>query len=170
MNKLHKLVLSIAMAVFAGGFSQSAFAEPNAFFSPPSTIRVVMYHLDPANGASLNIPCTSNDNSYGCTAASNLGSYPFGSTNPVTVQIEGTAVNNRYLRDVIPQEMSPGTHHALAVQAQAVAARTYAYWHIQQGSQINNSTQFQAFIPRKYDSLSAAQRAIIDTAVQIAII
>ncbi len=166
MNKLHKLVLSIAMAVFTGCFSQSAFAEPNAFFTPPSTIRVAMYHLDPASGASLNIPCTSNDSSYGCTADSNLGPYPFGSTNPVTVQIEGTAVNNRYLRDVIPQEMSPGTHHALAVQAQAVAARTYAYWHIQQGSQINNSTQFQAFIPRKYDSLPAAQRAIIDTAVQ----
>lgn len=126
-----------------------------------------MYVLN-SDGSISNPPrlCQAGSNDYGCTAASNLGSYPFGTTNPVTVQLEGTAVNNRYLRDVVPQEMSPGTHHALAVQAQAVAARTYAYWHIQQGSQINNSTQFQAFIPRKYDTLPTDQRAIVDAAVQ----
>jgi hypothetical protein len=38
--------------------------------------------------------------------------------------------------------------------AQAIAARSYAYWHINAGSQINNSISFQAFIPFKFESLA----------------
>ena len=159
--------MSLAVAVGLLCALTTIGTHPVYAFSPPTVITVRMYRLS-TSGMKFSPEelCSQNNSNYGCTADSNLGPYPFGATNPVTVQIEGTAVNNRYLRDVIPQEMSPGTHHALAVQAQAVAARTYSYWHIQQGSQINNSTQFQAFIPRKYDSLPAAQRAIIDTAVQ----
>jgi hypothetical protein len=47
-------------------------------------------------------------------------------------------------------------YHHTGIEAQAVAARTYAYWHISQGSTINNSTQFQAFIPYFFDSLTPA--------------
>ncbi|PKO19558.1 MAG: hypothetical protein CVU38_21555, partial [Chloroflexi bacterium HGW-Chloroflexi-1] len=84
----------------------------------------------------------------------------------MTVEIESTAVNNRYLRDVVPQEMGPAAYHPTAIQAQAIAARSFAYYHIRQGSSINNSTQYQAFIPRKYDTLTASQQANIDVAVQ----
>ena len=62
------------------------------------------------------------------------------------------SIENDYLLDVVPQEL-PTYYHATAMQAQAIAARTYAYWHIDQGSTINNSTSFQAFIPYKFESL-----------------
>lgn len=141
-------------------------ASPVASYSPPTMITVWMYRLD--SGGNIQSPptlCTENSTAYGCTADSVLGGYPF-ATNPVTVQIEGTAVNDRYLRDVVPQEMGPAAYHPTAIQAQAIAARTYAYYHIRQGSTINNSIQYQAFIPRKYDTLTASQQANINLAVQ----
>lgn len=101
--------------------------------------------------------CSSGDTRWGCTAfcnepgypceGSQIRAYPY-ATNPATVSIE-----TDYLLDVVPQEM--GTYfHATALEAQAIAARSYAYWHIHQGSTINNSTQFQAFIPYKFESLN----------------
>ncbi len=90
--------------------------------------------------------CSSGDTAYGCTAISSQA-YPYG-TNPATVPIE-----TDYLLDVVPQELPP-YYQPIAVQAQAIAARSYAYWHIRQGSTINNSTQFQAFIPYKFESLT----------------
>lgn len=141
-------------------------AAPSYTFQPPTSITVTMYRLA-ANGALPDpaVRCVANDPAYGCTINSNLGLYPFGSVNPVTVQIEGTSVNNRYLRDVVAQEMSPSLFDPVAIRAQAIAARTYAYWHIKAASAIDNSTQFQAFIPRAYDQFSAGEKSVIDTAL-----
>lgn len=143
-----------------------ALAAPSYTFQPPTSITVTMYRLA-ANGAFPDpaVRCVANDPAYGCTINSNLGLYPFGSVNPVTVQIEGISVNNRYLRDVVAQEMSPSLFDPVAIRAQAIAARTYAYWHIKAASAIDNSTQFQAFIPRAYDQFSADEKSVIDTAL-----
>ncbi|MDQ7029180.1 MAG: SpoIID/LytB domain-containing protein [Ardenticatenia bacterium] len=119
-----------------------------------------MYWLTP--GGARREPytlCTSDHTAWGCTAFCDESGYPCDwsqtiaypyATNPATVPIE-----TDYLLDVLPQEM--GTYyHPIALQAQAIAARTYAYWHINQGSTINNSTSFQTFIPYKFESLTPA--------------
>ncbi|MCL4858602.1 MAG: hypothetical protein KJZ93_04320 [Caldilineaceae bacterium] len=95
--------------------------------------------------------------------------YPF-ATNPATVKIDGTAPEDRYLLDVVPQEMSPGTHLLPALQAQAIAARTYAFWHIRTDAvtpgAINNLEDYQVFIPRTADRLASAdQQRLVDAAV-----
>jgi hypothetical protein len=134
-----------------------AIARALLTYSPPSQIGVWMYWLT-ASGARREpyTLCASGNTRWGCTAfcdesgypceRSQTLSYPY-ATNPVTILIE-----TDYLLDVVPQEM--GTYyHPTALQAQAIAARSYAYWHINQGSTINNSIQFQAFIPYKFESL-----------------
>jgi len=94
--------------------------------------------------------CSSNDTSYGCTAfiGDSSRAYPYGSNNPVNIPIE-----TDYLLDVVPKEVSVAAFHLTAIQAQAIAARSYAYWHIRQGSAINNSTQFQVFVPYTFEAL-----------------
>lgn len=124
---------------------------PTSLFTPPMNITVRMYRLF-SGGASTGILCSSTDTSYGCTAF--VGDpnrpYPYGVNNPVTIPIE-----TDYLLDVVPREM--GTYyHPTALQAQAIAARSYAYWHIRRGSTINNSAQFQVFIPYTFESLNPA--------------
>jgi len=87
-----------------------------------------MYQLDPDSGESTGILCIPNSQAYGCTADTNdpAHAYPFNSST-ITVNIEGTEADNRYLRDVIAQEMSPSSFLQPALDAQAIAARTYAY-------------------------------------------
>lgn len=142
-------LIHLAVAFSSLVFLQISEASPSAAYSPPSQITVWMYRLTGAGG--IQPPptlCSSGDASFGCTAfaGDSNHAYPY-STNPVTIPIE-----TDYLLDVVPQEM--GTYyHPVALQAQAIAARSYAYWHIHQGSTINNSTQFQAFIPYKFESL-----------------
>ncbi len=176
-----KAIVSALGLTLCSGLLTGLPAVPVAAFSTPTHITVEMWELN-ANGSKTPRTCSSghqNLNKWGCTAycdnpggdiscGSPVLSYPWTSPyqNPVTVEIEGTAVANRYLRDVIPQEMGPAAYHPTAIGAQAIAARTFAYYHIQQGSSINNSTQYQAFIPRKYDTLTASQKASIDVAVQ----
>ncbi|MBX3053129.1 MAG: hypothetical protein KF753_16720 [Caldilineaceae bacterium] len=65
-------------------------------------------------------------------------------------------IETDYLLDVIPQEMGTN-YHPVALQAQAIAARTYAYWHRENGYPIiNNSASYQVFIPYKFESLPTA--------------
>lgn len=143
-------------------------------YTPPTQITVTMYALNSDGNITTAISgdlrrcsTTPRDLRFGCTVFPNDSSraYPFNS-NPVTVQIEGTTVENRYLRDVLPKEISVTAFHSTAIRTQAIAARTYAYWHIRQGSTINNSISFQAFVPRQYDALSVAEKSTIDTALQ----
>ncbi|MGD2105614.1 MAG: SpoIID/LytB domain-containing protein [Anaerolineae bacterium] len=117
-----------------------------------------MYRLIYPGGGNTGTACQLNppDENWGCTwfdkfhyPPDQVRPYPY-ATNPATVPIE-----TDYLLDVVPQEL-PTYYHSTALQAQAIAARTYAYWHINQGSTINNSTQFQAFIPYKFESLYPA--------------
>lgn len=124
-------------------------------FSPPTQVTVKMYRLISPSGAKFQPEelCSSTHTTFGCTAF--VGDvnhpYPYGAVNPVTIPIE-----TDYLLDVLPQEM--GTYyHPLALQAQAIAARTYAYWHRENGFPIvNNSTSYQAFIPYKFENLPTA--------------
>lgn len=110
-----------------------------------------MYRLL-SGGVSTGILCSSNDISYGCTAfvGDSNHAYPYGTSNPVTIPIE-----TDYLLDVVPSEVSVEAFHPTAIQAQAIAARSYAYWHINQGSAINNSNQFQVFVPYAFEALQS---------------
>lgn len=98
--------------------------------------------------------------------------YPF-TNNQVTVEIDGAAAYdgytyNRYLRDVVPQEIHPEAFAAKAVTAQAIAARTYAY-HRGSAGTIDNSAGYQVYVPFRYDSMKRSYgdfRPVIDAAVQ----
>jgi len=125
-------------------------AAPLATFTPPSQITVHMYRLD-GNGRKYQPEerCSSGNYYFGCTAfvGDSSHAYPY-SSNPATVPIE-----TDYLLDVVSRETPPDDYHPTAVHAEAIAARTYAYWHIGNHSTINNSTEFQAFIPYMFESL-----------------
>lgn len=136
-------------------------------FTLPSEITVYMYRLN-SDGSKYQPeePCSSGNTNWGCTAfdkdhypPEQRRPYPY-ATNPVTVSIESD-----YLLDVVPQEMNPGLFHPTALRAQAIAARSFAYWHIHQGSNINNSIQFQAFIPYKFESLNSGEQQAISDAI-----
>lgn len=132
---------------------RSATAAPVSSFTPPSSITVRMFELIYPGGGNTYVPCYSNDTSYGCTAfvGDSSHAYPYGSNNPVTIPIE-----TDYLLDVVPSEVIVEAFHPTAIQAQAIAARSYAYWHINQGSAINNSNQFQVFVPYAFEALPSA--------------
>jgi hypothetical protein len=103
--------------------------------------------------------CQLNDKRYGCTyfeegtPESSIPPYPFSSSN-ITIGIESHDVNGKqqgYLHNVVSQEVSP-SYAASSLKAQAIAARTYAYWQIQTYGTMNNSTERQAYIPYRYNS------------------
>lgn len=132
---------------------------PNAFadFTPPFTITIQIYRLE-ADGSLWLDPvtrrpylCISGASFYGCSSLQQE-SYPY-PTNPATIPIE-----TDYLLDVVSAESMVSAMHATAMQAQAIAARTYAYWHIQRGSIINNSNEFQVFVPYAFERLNPAGR------------
>lgn len=142
---------------------QSVFAS----FGPSSNITLRVYRLESSGARWVNPVtgayhlCSSNDTYYGCTAfcddysspiceRSHRIGYPY-SQNPITIPIESD-----YLLDVVPKEISVEAFHPTAIQAQAIAARSYAYWHINRGSTINNSTQFQVFVPYAFEALPSA--------------
>lgn len=115
-------------------------------FAPPSNIVVKMYHLTNLGEKTRDL-CLVGDTEYyfGC-AAEGQGGYPY-NANPMTLSFE-----KDYLLDVVPREL-PNYYDSVAIQAQAVAARTYAYWHINQGSPIDNSNSYQVFAPGTFRSL-----------------
>lgn len=146
----HYLTTFLLVAMIMAIVSHTSKAKPSNAYSPPSSITVWVYHLrgDGSIDPSYTL-CSSGDTSYGCTAISSY-LYPY-STNPVTIPIE-----TDYLLDVVPSEVSVEAFHPTAIQAQAIAARSYAYWHINQGSTINNSNQFQVFVPYAFEALPSA--------------
>lgn len=148
-------------------------------FTPPAQITVQMFRLDPATGAKYQPEelCSTGNINWGCTAITHDSqhAYPF-SSNPVTVDIEGNDPGdpqhgidyNRYLRDVVPEEVaitvsSRGNKPLPTLKAQAVAARTYVYF--RHGLTINNSAQYQVFVPYYYDTLTSAQQQRVDEAL-----
>lgn len=156
--------------------------------SPPTSVTVTMYELY-ADGASKGLECSNgniNLTHWGCTAyCDNIQKVCYGPTkpypfvnnrNPITVDIEGNDPGdlqhgisyNRYLRDVVPEEVaikvsSRGNKPLSTLKAQAIAARTYVYF--RQGLTINNSSQYQVFVPYYYDTLTSAQQQRVDEAV-----
>ncbi|MEZ4712196.1 MAG: SpoIID/LytB domain-containing protein [Caldilineaceae bacterium] len=70
-----------------------------------------------------------------------------------------------YLKDVIAQEMSPSSFLQPALDAQAIAARTYAYWHINATGSLNNSNQHHVFLPYRYQQFADTERGKVDSAV-----
>lgn len=148
MNTKQKQLIRTSLALFLLLIATSVplgHAESSQqSFSVPTTITVKMYQLND-NGSRTSFLCTAaNDNleSWGCTAITNDSqhAYPF-SSNPVTVDIESNDPGdpqhgvdyNRYLRDVVPEEVaitvsSRGNKPLSTVKAQAIAARTYVYF------------------------------------------
>lgn len=118
-------------------------------FTPYTEITLEMYALT-QHGGKTSILCTEAPNSFGCTAFPNDPAHPYPyETNTITIPIE-----TNYLLDVVPRE-SETYYHPTALKAQAVAARTYAYWHIldeESNVPINNSNSFQVFIPYWFEN------------------
>ncbi len=130
-------------------------------------------------GGSLTDPpvlCTKDDQaiaqSYGCTAdeGNPARAYPFHSST-ITIGIDGTDGPDNaqypypYLWDVVPQELdlegSQGNKPLSSVEAQAIASRIYIYQRILYSDDygpINNSTQFQVFLPYRYTGLTGVQQ------------
>jgi hypothetical protein len=166
-------VAALAMLMTGSAAPMEVAAGRLATFPPPATIKVKMYRLL-ADGTPTDDVCFPGSRNWGCTAycdeptfnpdpcsGGNSAGYPF-STDIVTVAIEGTAATDRYLRDVVPQETGPAAFHETAIRAQAIAARTYAYWfvlHPLSPSEpdvyhINNSAEKQVFVPSDYHRFS----------------
>jgi len=174
-TKIKNSLLLLALLLTIGSLKATYVSA----FTPPTRITVRMFRLDPATGAKYQPEelCSNGNIHWGCTAKTNdpQHAYPF-SSNPVTVDIEGNDPGdpqqgvdyNRYLRDVVPEEVaitvsSRGNKPLSTVKAQAIAARTYVYF--RQGLTINNSAQYQVFVPYYYDTLTAAQQQRVDEAM-----
>jgi hypothetical protein len=119
----------------------------------PTTIQITLYMLDGDGAIALPIRlCSATDvtvrGAFGCTVKTDAP-FPY-PANPITISIEGD-----YLPDVVGKETNPeqGFTNAVALRAQAIAARSYAYWHIAQGNDIDNSINKQVFIPYQFDRL-----------------
>jgi len=132
-------------------------ASPKQDWTPPNTTgaHLRMRRLG-SNGESLGTDCDVGDLNYGCTAfcsnpslcPSPVRPYPYPSAWP------DISFNRDYLLDVVTQETSPGVFDQTALQAQVIAARSYAWYQINNwpGGVINNSTGFQVFLPFKFES------------------
>jgi len=124
----------------------------------------MMYRLE-QNGKiyerdNVRFACATPDNreSWGCTAfyarrtpAVTVVPYPYGSTPAPDVAFE-----TDYLKNVVPQEMRGGAPQT-ALQAQAVAARSYAMYQVTQTPvsprPFNNSAENQVFVPYRFEFL-----------------
>ncbi len=164
--------MAVSMPLEHAGSSQQSFHIP-------TTITVKMYQLN-SDGSRTSFLCSATNHNlkaWGCTAKTDdpQHAYPF-SSNPVTVDIDGNDPGdpqngidyNRYLQDVVPEEVaitvsSRGNKPLSTVKAQAIAARTYVYF--RHGLTINNSAQYQVFVPYYYDVLTSAQQQRVDEAV-----
>jgi len=182
------MIFFISLALFL----PSAFFNKVLFYHPAPTqaeepyqdIAVKMYPLTESGSIDTTDPghplCEIDDltteqneadTRYGCTAyaGDETFRYPY-LTNPATVSLEAD-----YLLDVVPREMGPIDHHDLALQAQAIAARSYAYCAIRSSQglaswgdcnrEINNSNSFQVFVPYYFDTLSADDQTRTQNAV-----
>lgn len=193
-------ILFVTGLLFVPFIPSNAAVQPTtaplytAAFTPEAYVLIDMYELT-ENGNMLSVPirCTSSSTKWGCTAfcnnafnacrpngvnlpLKNYGSYANSNSSRITVHIEG-----RYLPDVIVQEIQPTVPNQ-ALQAQAVAARSFLHYSIENGAATatpqpgtptntpgpgiptatprvigtpyNNSTLNQAFIPYKFTTLN----------------
>lgn len=125
-------------------------------YSPPEQIYVRMYHLDTTTHARLDEPGIGYvecdplrlDTAYGCTEAAGNDAYHYPyTTNPALVNVE-----DDYLLDVIAREMPPQLYpNPLALSAQAVASRSFAYYWNNNNYYLWNSNDFQVFVPYAFE-------------------
>lgn len=155
----------LALVLVLGMWQATAVGQTQATpsnYTPPTDITLVVYRLnsdgtpwvDPKTG--LGAPCLPDSTVYGCTVFTGIWEYryPYGDENPITIPIE-----TDYLLDVVSQEMGGLLFSEEARHAQAIAARSFAYHHIHfdpytNAPPMNNSTQFQAFIPYRWERWS----------------
>ena len=148
-------MMTLFLFAMLSTISPRSAADTSAAFTPPGSITVTMHRLFYPGGGRRAIPCTIDppDVKWGCTwfdedhHPQDIHPYPY-TSNPITVSIE-----TDYLLDVVPQEL--GTYyHPTALHAQAIAARSYAYYKIDNGFDMDNSSSGnQAFIPYKFEGL-----------------
>ena len=129
------LTSAIMVLVFLSAFFYSqAFAIPLEQVPPfPSTVSVQVYELN-SDGESTGVLCLPGSKRWGCTAyctdipgkcnTSREVAFPYSPDNHGYVQV----LSNRYLLDVISQEMNPSIFfpETAAITAQAVASRSLA--------------------------------------------
>jgi hypothetical protein len=178
------IVLIVAFCMWGVILPQNAKSQ----FTPPSQILLQMNALDAEGRIDPSLTDTrcysvvANRIRYGCTyfdgniGGSPVKTYPFQS-DTVNIYIEndervvnGETVQLGYLHNVTPHEIaievsSQGNKPLSSVQAQAIASRTYAYYHINVGSTIDNSVNKQVYIPYRYHKLTSAQRQRVNEAV-----
>lgn len=163
------LTLFVFQQVQAGGI-MPIMGNPQQINSAPAstgilydTLYIYVYKLvppDQINSGSVQIPptqCEWPNTDYGC------GSEPPGNLREPEGFFHVAA--DYYLRNVLPSEMNfaeiiPDSNLE-ALKAQAIASRTHASWKSANSPQevvrqtfnvINNSTQFQVFVPGTYNS------------------
>lgn len=148
MRKFFRLALIFVALISFFILTTNALATPN--YIPPQDLTISIYRL--LDNGSLYTDlfgnpylCQTGDSWRGCTADTN---YPFQGPNPKTISI-----NNEYLINVVPSEISIEAFHQRSIEAQAIAARSYIYWHLWKNHSINNSTNFQAYIPNTFQTL-----------------
>ncbi len=164
-----KLILCILASLFGlfllGNFYTHSTAAPLTDGIPPfpNTVEVKMYELR-SDGSKTDTLCTPASTNYGCTAFCNTPNntqcsphiYPV-KNYPYTTSTLSVPVETYYLLDVVSTEMTPtfdGYGQQSALHAQAIAARSYMGWHINNSTTYNNSISFQAYVPYKFDSLN----------------
>lgn len=160
-RKISLSLFALVVSVFLISQSAISRAEPLNIYSPPTQVTVQMYELD-TNGSPIG-PCSSNSEKWGCTAFCNnttngirwaecaLGStkpYPYSSNTP-SVPIESD-----YLLDVVAHEAWPDILSAVAVESNAIAARSFTYGHISATHTIDNSTSKHVFVPYRFERLN----------------
>jgi len=131
----------------------------------PTQIYVTVAHLndrtnEPERDTNGNIvKCDPGDTFWSCGEGGS--GYPYGNENPVLISMED------YLRDVLPREMdvAHNTHTLASLQAQALAARSYADFRLRLFGEMDNSVNFQVFIPNAYELYDPSATEIIESAV-----
>lgn len=133
-------------------------AAPSPVYPPATHVPVNMYELTRGGEIIPNRPCSLNNMNWGCTAFCNNFSdvCTAGPTKPYPYSISSPSVpiESDYLLDVVSHEAFPGRLSAVAVEANAIAARSFTYRHIQINSTIDNSTNKHVFVPYRFESLN----------------
>lgn len=165
--------LSILLLIAGADFSSAApLPVPHVAYTPESYVVMEMHSLTDVGG-DRGIPCSPDNNKdWGCTAFCDnrlqngeidhsydgvcgrvrdpVHEYPYASSS-LTVPVESW-----YLLNVVSQEMNPAIYSRPgALQAQAIAARSYLGWQMNNSTgTFTNANAFQVFIPYRFDRLN----------------
>ncbi|HEX9925279.1 MAG TPA: hypothetical protein VGD99_21665 [Anaerolineae bacterium] len=185
VTKYYSIVILFCLLLLQAVEVSDILAKPDEQLY--SSITLDMYVLDQdGTKAPGDLLCNTNTitrRSFGCTAYPGNPDleYPFNS-NEENINIESdirTIVINGgneqvelgYLHNVTPHELdiaagSQGNKPLASVIAQAIASRTFAYYHINLSSNIDNAANgFQVYIPFRYRQFTQAQKQRVNAAL-----